>query len=153
MEYIYKDIAKFDTQNPIVNDIIKPTQKLDLDTLLSIKDIEIRERLDKLRNGSIIKMRIDHLLKVFYHQLQDLDHLDCHYLLMRMIFLTFHLHHIILIILIHLIYHQLQILHYCLTIANQILRMMIMMMMIMIIIMISILIFLKKIWHQLKNFY
>ena len=55
MEYIFKDIAKFDTQNPIVNDIIKQTQKLDLDTLPSIKDIEIRKRLDKLRNGRYYK--------------------------------------------------------------------------------------------------
>ena len=50
VDYVFKDIAKFDTQNPIVGDLLKQTQNIDLDHLSSIKDIEIRERLDKLRN-------------------------------------------------------------------------------------------------------
>ena len=83
----------------------------------------------------VIKMTINHLLQIFLHQLQDLDRLDD--LMMMMIFLAFHLHNLLLVILLHLIYHQLQILHHSLNIANQILRMMMVMM-------ISILIFLKK---------
>ena len=48
--YVSKDIAKFDTRYPIVEEILKQTQKIDLDNLSSIKHIEIRERFDKLRN-------------------------------------------------------------------------------------------------------
>ena len=47
VEYIFKDISKFDIQNLIVGDTSKQTQKVDLDNLPSIKDIEMRERLDK----------------------------------------------------------------------------------------------------------
>ena len=47
VEYIFKDISKFDTHNLIVGDTSKQTQKVDLDNLPSIKDIEMRERLDK----------------------------------------------------------------------------------------------------------
>ena len=47
VEYIFKDISKFDIQNLIVGDTPKQTQKVDLDNLPSIKDIEMRERLDK----------------------------------------------------------------------------------------------------------
>ena len=47
VEYIFKDISKFDMQNLIVGDTSKQTQKVDLDNLPSIKDIEMRERLDK----------------------------------------------------------------------------------------------------------
>ena len=54
-EYIFKDIAKFYTQNPIAADILKQTQKVDLDSLSWVKDIEIRERLDKLRNDRYYK--------------------------------------------------------------------------------------------------
>ena len=49
-DYVFKDIAKFDTQNPIAGDILKQTQKTDLENLPSIKDTEVWERLDKLRN-------------------------------------------------------------------------------------------------------
>ena len=47
VEYIFKDISKFDIQNLIVGDTSKQTQKVDLDNLPSIKDTEMRERLDK----------------------------------------------------------------------------------------------------------
>ena len=136
VDYVFKDIAKLDTQNPIVDDILKQTQKIDLDNLSSIKDTEIRERLDKLRNDRYYKN--DNRPPPPGIPTPTPGPNDDH-LIMTMIFLTFHLHHFLLIILIHLIYHQLQILHHCLIIANQILRMMIMMTMI------SILIFLKKI--------
>ena len=49
-DYVFKDIAKFDTQNPIAGDILKQTQKTDSENLPSIKDTEVWERLDKLRN-------------------------------------------------------------------------------------------------------
>ena len=55
VENIFKDIAKFDTQNPVVRNILKQTQKIDLNNLPSIKDIEIRERLDKLRDDRCYK--------------------------------------------------------------------------------------------------
>ena len=44
VDYVFKAIAKFDTQNTVVDDIIKQTQKIDLDNLSSIKDIEIKVR-------------------------------------------------------------------------------------------------------------
>ena len=50
VDYAFKDIGKFDTQNPIVGEILKQTQKIDLDNLSSIKYIKIMERLDKLWN-------------------------------------------------------------------------------------------------------
>ena len=106
LTYVSKDIAKFDTQNPIVEEILQQTQKIDLDNLSSIKHIEIRERLDQLRNDT------------YYKNDNRLDHI-----VMTMIFLTFHLHHLFLVILIHLIYHQLQILHHCLIIGIQVSRM------------------------------
>ena len=55
VEYIFKDIAKFDTQSPIVGDILKQSQKVYLDNLPSIKDIEIRNRLDKLKSDRYYK--------------------------------------------------------------------------------------------------
>ena len=39
----------------MVCDILKETQKVDLDNLPSIKGIEIREKLDKLRNDRYYK--------------------------------------------------------------------------------------------------
>ena len=142
VDYVFKDIAKFDTQNPIVGDLLKQTQNIDLDHLSSIKDIEIRERLDKLRNDRYYKNDnrppppgIPPPISEPRPPKDDND------------FLTFHLHHLLLIILVHLIYHQLHILQHCLIIGIKILRMKMMMM-----IMISILIFLKKADTNSKTF-
>ena len=52
VDYVFKDIAKFDTQNLAIGDLLKQTQKVDLDNLPSIKDIEIRGILERLKNDS-----------------------------------------------------------------------------------------------------
>ena len=52
VNYVFKDIAKLDTQNLAVGELLKQTQKVGLDNLPSIKDIEIRKKLERLKNDS-----------------------------------------------------------------------------------------------------
>ena len=51
VELVFQDNARFETQNPIISKLLKQTQKGEdlLNKLPLIKDVEINERLNKLK--------------------------------------------------------------------------------------------------------